>query len=310
VETVETFPVTLLSTTGGAVLGTPSSATVTINDDASEPPTNPSGDTEEFVRAHYHDFLNREPDPSGLAFWIDNIDKCNDPARLPAGQTAAECIAIQRESTSAAFFLSIEFQQTGYLVYRLNAVSFGNIPGTPVPVRFNGFMVDTQEIGRTVVVGQSGWEAVLENRKQAFALQFVQRPEFTSAYPSAVTPGHFVDGLFTNAGVTPSAAERSAAINEFSSAATSADVNARARALRGVADSTGVVQQHRNRAFVLMQYFGYLRRNPDAAPETMLDFQGYNFWLNKLDEANGDFANAEMVKAFITSGEYRHRFGN
>jgi hypothetical protein len=310
VETAETFPVMLFSTTGGAILGTPSSATVTINDDASEPSTNPSDDTEEFVRAHYHDFLNREPDPSGLAFWMDNIDKCNDPARLPAGQTTAQCIAIQRENTSAAFFLSIEFQQTGYLVYRINAVSFGNTPGTPVPVRFNEFIVDTQEIERTVVVGQAGWEAVLENRKQAFALQFVQRPKFTSAYPSAVTPGHFVDGLFTNAGVTPSAAERSVAINEFGSAATSADVNARARALRRVAESTGVVQQHFNRAFVLMQYFGYLRRNPDAAPEPMLDFQGYNFWLNKLDAANGDFVAAEMVRAFIASGEYRHRFGN
>ncbi|MDQ1729018.1 MAG: hypothetical protein QOD33_1143, partial [Pyrinomonadaceae bacterium] len=310
VEGAETFPVTLLNATGGAVFGTPSSATVTINDDASEASTNPSDNTEEFVRAHYHDFLNREPDSAGLAFWIDNIDKCNDPARLPAGQTTAQCIANQRVSTSAAFFLSIEFQQTGYFVYRFNGVSFGNIPGTPVPVRFNEFMSDTQEIERNVVVGQAGWEAVLESHRQAFALQFVQRPEFNSAYPAAVTPGYFVDGLFTNAGVIPLAADRSAAINEFGAATTSADVNARARALRRVADNTRVVQQHLNRAFVLMQYFGYLRRNPDAAPETTLDFGGYNFWLNKLDEANGDFIAAEMVKAFITSGEYRNRFGN
>lgn len=179
-----------------------------------------------------------------------------------------------------------------------------------MPVRSNEFLADRQEIGRGVVVGQTGWETVLENHRQAFALKFVQRPEFTSVYPSAVTPGHFVDGLFTNAGVTPTAAERNAAINEFGSAATSADVNARARALRSVADSNSVFQQHRNRAFVLMQYFGYLRRNPDAAPEPGLDFQGYNFWLNKLNNANGDFAASDMVKAFITSGEYRHRFGN
>jgi len=61
--------------------------------------------------------------------------------------------------------------------------------------------------------------------------------------------------------------------------------------------------------FVLIQYFGYLRRNPDDPPEPSLDFQDYNFWLAKLNQFNGNFINAEMVKAFITSGEYRQRFG-
>jgi hypothetical protein len=310
VEGAETFPITLLNPTGGAVFGTPSTATVTIDDDATEPSSNPIDDTETFVRAHYHDFLNREADSAGLAFWVDVINKCNDPARRPAGQTAAQCIANERVNVSAAFFLSIEFQQTGYLVYRFNGASFGDIPGTPVPVTFNEFMADTQEIARGVIVGQTGWEAVLESHKQAFALNFVQRPNFTSAYPSSLTPAHFVDGLFTNTGVTPSSADRTAAINEFGSATTTADVNARARALRRVADNSLVVQQHFNRAFVLMEYFGYLRRNPDAAPEPTLDFQGYNFWLGKLNQFNGNFISAEMVKAFITSAEYRSRFGN
>ena len=61
------------------------------------------------------------------------------------------------------------------------------------------------------------------------------------------------------------------------------------------------------RAFVLMQYFGYLRRNPNDAPDT--NFDGYNFWLNKLTQFNGDFVQAEMVRAFIDSSEYRRRFG-
>jgi len=64
-----------------------------------------------------------------------------------------------------------------------------------------------------------------------------------------------------------------------------------------------------NKAFVLMQYFGYLRRNPNDPPEIGLDFAGYNFWLGKLNQFNGNFVNAEMVKAFITSGEYQQRFG-
>jgi len=68
-----------------------------------------------------------------------------------------------------------------------------------------------------------------------------------------------------------------------------------------------LIQKESNRAFVLTEYFGYLRRNPNDAPDT--DFDGYNFWLNKLNQSNGDFVGAEMVKAFIVSGEYRQRFG-
>jgi hypothetical protein len=59
---------------------------------------------------------------------------------------------------------------------------------------------------------------------------------------------------------------------------------------------------------LLMQYFGYLRRNPDDAPEPGLNFGGYNFWLGKLNEFNGDFVRAEMVKAFLDSTEFRNRF--
>jgi hypothetical protein len=62
-----------------------------------------------------------------------------------------------------------------------------------------------------------------------------------------------------------------------------------------------------NKAFVLMQYFGYLRRNPNDAPNT--NFDGYNFWLGKLNQFNGNFVNAEMVKAFLSASEYRQRFG-
>jgi len=38
------------------------------------------------------------------------------------------------------------------------------------------------------------------------------------------------------------------------------------------------------------------------------DFSGFDFWLAKLNQFNGNFVNAEMVKAFITSLEYRQRF--
>ncbi len=103
-----------------------------------------------------------------------------------------------------------------------------------------------------------------------------------------------------------SGANRAAAISEFNST-TPADAAARARALRLVAEDPMLSQQEFNRAFVLMQYFGYLRRNPDDPPDS--DFAGYNFWLSKLNQFNGNFVNAEMVKAFLVSGEYKQRFG-
>ncbi len=122
-------------------------------------------------------------------------------------------------------------------------------------------------------------------------------------------PAQFVDALYLNAGVTPSPAERTSVIGEFGSAVNTVDVAARARVLRRVVDNSAFTQQEFSRAFVLMEYFGYLRRNPNDAPEPGLNFDGYNFWLGKLNQFGGNFIDAEMVKAFITSIEYRQRFG-
>jgi photosystem II stability/assembly factor-like uncharacterized protein len=264
------------------------------------PPINAADDTDFFVRQHYIDFLNRQADPTGLDFWTNNITSCGFDTH---------CFEVKRIDTSAAFFLSIEFQNTGYLVYRIYKASYGNLPGAPVPIKLDEFLPDTQQISQGVIVNQSGWEQVLENNKQAFASEFVQRSRFTLAFPASLTPALFVDRLFANAGVTPSDSDRTAAVDEFGSAITTGDVVARARALRRVGENSTLAQQEFNRAFVLMQYFGYLRRDPNDPPELTLDFQGYNFWLNKLNEFNGNFVDAEMVKAFIVSSEYRQRFG-
>jgi len=276
------------------------SYTIRMQDVTIAPGPNPIDSADSFVRQQYLDFLNREPDANGLAFWTNQITSCGGDAR---------CIEFRDINTSAAFFLSIEFQESGYLVYRFYKASYGNAPGVPVPLRLDEFLPDTKQIGQGVVVNQSGWEQVLENNKQAFASAFVQRSRFVSAYPTSMSSEQFVDALFANAGVTPSDSDRTAAINEFAFTATTADINARARALRRVAENSTLAQQEFNRAFVLMQYFGYLHRNPNDAPEPTLNFQGYNFWLNKLNGFNGNFVDAEMVKAFISSDEYRHRFG-
>ncbi|MGH9930687.1 MAG: S8 family serine peptidase [Pyrinomonadaceae bacterium] len=303
-EGTETFSV-ILSNPIGTTIGARSVAAVAIFDNDLSPGSNPLDNTDAqfFVRQHYLDFLNREPDASGLAFWADQITSC--------GSDQA-CIRLRRINASAAFFLSIEFQETGYLVYKMYKAGYGNLTvpaGAPVPVRYQEFLPDTQQIGLGVQVGIGNWQAQLESNKVAFANDFVTRTRFATAYPTTLTPAQFVDALIANAGFTPAAAERTSFINEFGTATTTGDTAARARVLRRIAENGTFSQQEFNRAFVLMQYFGYLRRNPYDPPESTLDYQGYNFWLGKLNQFNGNFVNADMVEAFIRSGEYRQRFG-
>jgi hypothetical protein len=84
-------------------------------------------------------------------------------------------------------------------------------------------------------------------------------------------------------------------------------VAARAQVLRSIAENATLKANEKNRAFVLMQFFGYLRRNPNDPQDT--DYTGYEFWLQKLNQFGGNFVEAEMVKAFLTSVEYQQRFG-
>ena len=119
-----------------------------------------------------------------------------------------------------------------------------------------------------------------------------------------------MDKLNQNAGNVLSTSERTTAINLFGGAADSSNTTARARALRQIAEDQDLYNTEFNRAFVLTEYFGYLRRNPNDAPEPTLDYSGYDFWLTKLNQFNGNYINAEMVKAFISSSEYRQRFGS
>src|SRR6185436_18288410 len=100
-----------------------------------------------------------------------------------------------------------------------------------------------------------------------------QTPRFRSAYPATMTPSEFVDRLFANAGVTPTSSDRQAAISEFAGPGLASDM--RARVLRRVAENPALVAQELNRAFVLMQYFGYLQRDPNGGPDG--NFDGYNF---------------------------------
>jgi hypothetical protein len=177
-------------------------------------------------------------------------------------------------------------------------------------VRANEFLTDTQRVGRGVVVNQPGWETVLENNKQAYALEFVQTARFVSAYPTTMTSAAFVSALNQNAGNVLSPTEFNNALSAFGpppAGGSSNNVTARAQVLRQIAEDTDLYNAEFNRAFVLTEYIGYLRRNPNDAPDS--DYTGYDFWLGKLNQFNGDYIAAEMVKAFISSSEYRQRFG-
>jgi len=306
-EGPETFTIALTNPTGsGAMLVTPSNATVTINDSASPTP-NAIDDTNIFVEQLYHDFLNRPSDPTGKAFWVNNIDKCNDPAQRQPGQTLAACIEVQRILTAGAFFLSIEFQTSGglvrdFYVAALDRPATGNMPS------FVEFERDTQAIQAGVIVGQGAWQTTLANNRTAFMNDFVTRAEFVGLYPTTDTPTQYVDKLYLHAGVTPGTPqERADAIAEFGGSPTAADPGARGRALLRITRNAAFQTREFNRAFVYMEYIGFLRRNPNDPPDG--NFNGYNFWVNKLNTFNGDFLKAEMVKAFLSSAEYRARFG-
>ena len=125
--------------------------------------------------------------------------------------------------------------------------------------------------------------------------------------PTSLTPTQFVDKLNQNAGNVLSSSERATAIGFFGSATDTSNTMARAQALRQVSENQNLYSAEFNRAFVLMEYFGYLRRNVNEGQDT--DYSGYDFWLQKLTQFNGDYQKSEMVKAFISSTEYRQRFG-
>jgi len=259
--------------------------------------TNPLDDAAFFVRQHYVDFLGREPDPEGLTFWFDDI--VGNCPFFPS-----PCADVKRANVSAAFFLSIEFRQTGFYVYRMHKAATGQMP------RLAEFFADTRKTAEGVVVGRAGWEALLEENQRRFADEFVARPEFRERYPETLTPAQYVDALNNNishpwretepGALSPS--ERERLVQGLAGGAAT-----RASVLRQMAAHPDFVEQEFDRAFVLMQYFGYLRRNPNEGPDTGWD--GYDYWLAKLNTFRGNYIDAEMVKAFLDSTEYRKRFG-
>ena len=258
----------ILSNPQGASLGDLSTSTLSLVDnDTATSPSNPIDQTAVFVRQHYHDFLNREPEPGGYQGWQDVLNNC--------GLTIAQ--PCDRIEVSSAFFRSSEFQQRGYFVYRFYSASFGRVP------RYTEFMRDMSRV--------SGFQSAEQEEasRVAFITDFKSRQEFKNKYDALLDPRAYVEALEAAAGIILT--NRETLIADLA-----AGRKTRAQVLRAVAESLEVYQKYYNQAFVVMQYFGYLRRDPDIL---------YLSWIDVLNRT-GDYR--IMVNGFMNSLEYRSRF--
>src|SRR6185312_1618600 len=242
------------------------------------PRGNPLTGPDFFVRQQYLDFLGREPDMQGWLFWTDQLYACG---------ADVSCIRQKRIDISAEFFMSAEFQQGGNFVYRLYRAGLGR------RLTYDEFNTD-----RSQVVG--GPE--LENSRRVFADAFVQRAEFTQKYDGMDSGATFVDALLqsarTDAGVELGS-QRDALLAAYNAGADRD--HSRSAVLQAVADANEYQRAVYNHSFVVTQYFGYLRRSPDA--------NGLAFWVEVLNQRDsGNYRG--MVCSFLTSTEYQRRFSS
>ena len=226
-------------------------------------------DNDFMIQQHYIDFLGRMPEPAGFQGWLNILNNC------PAGS-----IACDRIEVSSAFFRSPEYQDRRYWAYRFYSVSFHRLPKyaefIPDAKRVSGFLTDAQ----------------LEANRVAFANDFVTRPEFVAAYGSITDPTNFVDALANSAGVTLQASTRQQLIADLT-----AGTKTRAQVLRAITETSEVYTKYYNEAFVVNQYHGYLRRDPDIL---------YLNWIQTMNSNGGDYRT--MINGFLNSAEYRERF--
>jgi hypothetical protein len=267
-EGSESFTITL-SNPVGANLGSTTTATITIADNEATTGPNPIDQTPFFVRQHYIDFLGREPDSFGFRGWQDILNNC------ASGDTTCDRIAV-----SSGFFRSPEFQERGYFVYRFYSVSLGRKPnyGEFIPdiAKVSGFLTEEEK----------------EANKAAFVQEFMGRQEFRNRYGSLTDPTSYVDALLNTAGLQNHPSRQGWIDGLNKGTLTRADV------LRQLAESSEAFNKFYNEAFVVMQYFGYLRRDPDKF---------YLDWIRIMNTNGGDYR--AMVNGFVNSTEYRRRFG-
>lgn len=223
-------------------------------------------DQDFFIQQHYIDFLARMPEPSGFQGWMNVMNGCGTTTPPPC----------DRIEVSSAFFRSEEFQVRRYFVYRFYSTSFKRVPlyaeFIPDARRISGFQTEQQ----------------LEASKVAFINDFMARTEFKNKY-DALDNANFVNTLLSTAGVTISNSQQ--LITDLN-----AGTKTRAQVLRIITETPEIYNKYYNEAFVVMQYHGYLRRDPDIL---------YLDWINTMNQT-GDYRT--MINGFMNSAEYRNRF--
>jgi hypothetical protein len=274
VEGNETFTITLSGPTG-TTLGTPAAATITITDnDAAPANQNPIDGIPFFVTQQYIDFLGRLPDATGFANWVATLNGCPN-----GGFGENDNPNCDRVHVSAGFFLSPEFQGRGYFAYKFYEVALDRRPA------YAEFVPDMAIVGGP----QSPESEALS--KTAYTEAWTQRPEFKTRY-DAMSNSQYVNALEVNAEVVVS--NKQALIDALNGGQMT-----RGEVLRNIVESAAVGDRFFNRAFVAMQYFGYLRRDPDTI--------GFQNWVDTLNADPNNFRH--MIFGFLFSTEYRQRFG-
>ena len=269
-EPAESFNIKI-SNPQGANLAQTITAKITITSDDNQLATkNPIDDQAFFIRMQYIDFLGRVAEPSGFNFWMNRMNNC------PPGDIC------DRTDTSKRFFESDEFQARGFYVYRLYDGVLGRLPHytefVPEVARLNGFQTPQEQ----------------QQSRDAYLSDFVSRQEFKSLYDQFVTADAFVNALCQKAGITP--ASKQTLIDNLQNG-----VKDRAHTVEDfilTPEMSAVGSKFYDRGFIAMQYFSYLRRDPDQA--------GFQFWQQKMNDTNHDYR--FMVSGFINSDEYRFRF--
>lgn len=253
-----------------------------------------------FVTMLYNDTLRRFPEAAGLQFYVDILNGCG-------AATNVECIKYTRGALAANFFRSPEFGRKGNYIMFMYMSSIGQRPHTvaeltdPTKVdrpHYTEFFADLGTISTP-----DDDPVLTETKKAAFAEAWMQRPEIMTKYPTSMTPTAFVDAILTLAGVT--IPNRDQLISDLTGG-----TKTRGQVLRIIAESPEMNTKFFKQSFVTMEYFGFLRRDPEPCVGSPNPSQcGYIFHNDRFNlVSDEDFLENTIVRGFIESPEYINRF--